>query len=245
MLLRRINLHLKQQNWTAVILDFLVVVLGIVVGLQITDWNEQRKDNAKEQQYLSQIYRDFGVNIEKANALVAHHDERVNDSMYAISKIIKQKPQDDEEAERFKWAVLTLKQRPPLMLEMGGYNALIAAGDFALIRDNELRNLFIRIDSAITTDKEMLDIFAGQDWNEQDQLRIGKTLPHPSGRGLAFEVDYDYVANHPQSLSVFSAWRRSHATLRDYRSYLAKLFTDARERIKVVNNQPSDTENSQ
>lgn len=43
MLLRRVTKHVNDQNWLAVGLDFFVVVLGLVVGLQITNWNEDRK----------------------------------------------------------------------------------------------------------------------------------------------------------------------------------------------------------
>jgi len=37
MILRRVIAHVKAQNWTAVALDFLIVV----VGLRVSNWNEQ------------------------------------------------------------------------------------------------------------------------------------------------------------------------------------------------------------
>ena len=36
MILRRVIEHVKQQEWTAVFLDFLIVVIGVFVGLQAT-----------------------------------------------------------------------------------------------------------------------------------------------------------------------------------------------------------------
>lgn len=44
MLLRRITQHIKDQNWVAVTLDFLIVVAGILIAFQVTNWNEQRAD---------------------------------------------------------------------------------------------------------------------------------------------------------------------------------------------------------
>ena len=44
MLLRRITEHVKDQNWFAVVLAFLIVVLGILIAFQITNWNETRRD---------------------------------------------------------------------------------------------------------------------------------------------------------------------------------------------------------
>ena len=42
MILRRITKHVKDQNWFAVALDFIIVVLGVFIGLQISNWNDAR-----------------------------------------------------------------------------------------------------------------------------------------------------------------------------------------------------------
>jgi hypothetical protein len=46
MLIRRVSEHFKQQNWIAVFLDLLVVILGIVIAMKATDyaneWNERK-----------------------------------------------------------------------------------------------------------------------------------------------------------------------------------------------------------
>lgn len=47
MLLRRVSEHVKAQNWTAVGLDFLVVIIGILIAFQITSWNENRQAREK------------------------------------------------------------------------------------------------------------------------------------------------------------------------------------------------------
>ena len=39
MLLGRVIAHVKAQNWTAVALDFLIVVMGVFIGLQVSNWN--------------------------------------------------------------------------------------------------------------------------------------------------------------------------------------------------------------
>ena len=44
MLFRRVLQHVKEQNWTAVALDFVIVVVGGFVGLQVSNWNEAQSD---------------------------------------------------------------------------------------------------------------------------------------------------------------------------------------------------------
>jgi len=42
MRLRSLTKHIRDQNWFAVALDFFIVVVGILIAFQITNWNEAR-----------------------------------------------------------------------------------------------------------------------------------------------------------------------------------------------------------
>jgi len=42
MILRRVTEHVKAQNWLAVGIDFLIVVVGVFIGIQVANWNEGR-----------------------------------------------------------------------------------------------------------------------------------------------------------------------------------------------------------
>lgn len=46
MILRSLNKHVKDQNWFAVGLDFLIVVFGVFIGLQVGNWNDAVRDRA-------------------------------------------------------------------------------------------------------------------------------------------------------------------------------------------------------
>ena len=52
---------MKDQNWFAVFLDFFIVVVGILIAFQITEWNEGRQDRAEEYRVLHALKE----NIEK------------------------------------------------------------------------------------------------------------------------------------------------------------------------------------
>lgn len=55
MLLRRITQHVKDQNWFAVALDFVIVVSGVFIGIQVNNWNAQRVEQSLEREYLSRL----------------------------------------------------------------------------------------------------------------------------------------------------------------------------------------------
>ncbi len=39
MILSRVIEHMRHQHWTTVFPDFVTVVLGVFIGLQVTNWN--------------------------------------------------------------------------------------------------------------------------------------------------------------------------------------------------------------
>lgn len=67
MLLRRITEHVKAQNWFAVFLDFLIVVIGVFIGIQVANWNSERADRGLRAEYLNQISSDLNSDLDEAN----------------------------------------------------------------------------------------------------------------------------------------------------------------------------------
>tara|TARA_R110000744_G_scaffold155305_3_gene270543 strand:- start:1755 stop:2495 length:741 start_codon:yes stop_codon:yes gene_type:complete len=65
MILRRVIAHVKNQEWTAIAIDFLIVVLGVFVATQVASWNETRKGKELEQQYLMRLHGEVSVLIEE------------------------------------------------------------------------------------------------------------------------------------------------------------------------------------
>lgn len=61
MILRRIKAHVEKENWFAVFLDFCIVVIGVFVGLQVANWNENLSEDRRERAYLERLDKEFDV----------------------------------------------------------------------------------------------------------------------------------------------------------------------------------------
>ena len=61
MLLRSITKHVREQNWFAVGLDFFIVVVGILIAFQITNWSETRNERKLESEYMALLARDIAT----------------------------------------------------------------------------------------------------------------------------------------------------------------------------------------
>ena len=68
MLLRRITPHVKDQNWFAVGLDFFIVVVGVFIGLQVSNWNEARSERQLKGYYLERLQSDLTETIDYLSA---------------------------------------------------------------------------------------------------------------------------------------------------------------------------------
>ena len=40
MILRRVIAHVRRQEWIAIAIDFVIVVVGVFVGIQVSNWNQ-------------------------------------------------------------------------------------------------------------------------------------------------------------------------------------------------------------
>ena len=63
MLLRRVIEHVRTQNWTGVGIDFVIVVVGVFVGLQAQQWAETQADRNRENDYLVALAKDVREDI--------------------------------------------------------------------------------------------------------------------------------------------------------------------------------------
>jgi len=76
MILRRVIEHVRNQHWTAVFIDFAIVVLGVVIGLQVNNWNEARRDRARELAYLQGIAADLDESIVSIQKSIGYSNDR-------------------------------------------------------------------------------------------------------------------------------------------------------------------------
>lgn len=77
MLLRRITESLRSQNWTAVCLDLAIVILGIFLGMQVSQWYENRQEIALADSILDRLQAEFDEISAQATAAVRFHQDEI------------------------------------------------------------------------------------------------------------------------------------------------------------------------
>ncbi|MEM1379777.1 MAG: hypothetical protein AAGH41_04040 [Pseudomonadota bacterium] len=59
MILRRLTEHVRTQNWLAVALDFLIVVVGVFIGIQVSNENDARAGRQLGESYIERLRHDL------------------------------------------------------------------------------------------------------------------------------------------------------------------------------------------
>ena len=66
MLLRSVTQHVREQNWTAICIDLVIVVVGVFIGIQVSNWNEERESRDSERAFVETVRDDIAQNIKDA-----------------------------------------------------------------------------------------------------------------------------------------------------------------------------------
>ncbi|PHS35850.1 MAG: hypothetical protein COA91_12770 [Robiginitomaculum sp.] len=96
MLLRSVTKHVKDQNWFAVALDFFIVVAGILIAFQITNWNEGRVLKKRTNALIERLEADFGRDVLSAISIHNYHKQVYADALLVLNDITGREPMSDE-----------------------------------------------------------------------------------------------------------------------------------------------------
>ena len=77
MILRRIIAHFRKQEWTAIAIDFVIVVAGVFVGIQVSNLNAARELRVSEKSHLAQLRDEVGANVRLLDAHQSYTRELV------------------------------------------------------------------------------------------------------------------------------------------------------------------------
>lgn len=123
--------------------EILLVVVGILIALQINNWNEERKDRLKEIQLLEQLKEEYNSNLNQLNEKIKIRNAAIK-SAYKLLKLI------DNPINIIADSVL-------LNLGRSGYrptfdpisNDLISSGKLSLIQNEKLKRLLTSWESNV------------------------------------------------------------------------------------------------
>ncbi len=134
--------------------EIILVVIGILIALQINNWNENRKNSNKENAILTNIHKEFQQNRKQLDSVVAQHRISHSNSTKIIKLFpIKSKPKPavlDSLSFQLFWSYAGATFNP----SQTSINALASTSSFDIIKNGTLRDLLISWNDLITDYQE-------------------------------------------------------------------------------------------
>lgn len=129
MLLRRIIAHFRKQEWTAIGIDFAIVVIGVFIATQVADWSAGEADKRRGRVYLTQLTADMEQDKRGLEWIHDYYDE-VYEGAVRANALLEQPNPDPRElvisayrgTEYMYYATTT-----------STWNQIVSSGDMALI----------------------------------------------------------------------------------------------------------------
>ncbi len=139
MLFRRVAKHVRDQNWTAVALDFIIVVAGVFIGIQLGNWNEAQQDRREERSALVRMHEEV-IALTSEFSEVADEEARVRSALYDARSVLlgltKRRPLTPWECQAIS------RSDAPLLPEVSVaiVDELVSSGRLDLLTDPGIRS---------------------------------------------------------------------------------------------------------
>jgi len=137
MVLRRFRGHVAEHNWFAVAIDFLVVVAGVFVGLQASNWNQARLDRAQGRQYRAMLVDDLRANLKNLALRKRYYSWVRSEALKTLAAL--DRPESALDSQ-FLVDAYQGTQILPWSLKRNTYDQIIAGGKIAELGDAGLQD---------------------------------------------------------------------------------------------------------
>jgi hypothetical protein len=207
MLLRRVIEHVRDQNWTAVGIDFVIVVIGVFVGIQVANWNSERETSQKAAIFTERLKADLREEAWGYQFLIEYSRDVVANAETAVDTLSGRTTLSNEALLVAAYRATQYKQRTR---RRATYDELISTGTIGLIRDQMLRDTTMRLYNIPTIDNAVREGMQSRS-REAFRMRIpnhvqgalsrdcgDRTIDIGDYQGIADNLDYPCKLDLPQ-----------------------------------------------
>lgn len=136
MILRSVMKHVREQNWVAVFLDFLIVVVGVFIGLQVANWNDERKARIELSAALQNLAQEISNTAARREDQVRYQRRAMFRYELLLALLDGEKLTEDQKSDAF--TAVMLPNPPP---EPSRYETLYELQNSGRLKDIPSREL--------------------------------------------------------------------------------------------------------
>lgn len=169
MILRRLSQSLKEQNWTAIIIEFVLLVTGVFLGIQVSNWNAERETRQKSAIFTARLMTDLQVEAWAYQYLIEYQRDVQANARRALDGFDGSQPLSDEQ---LVIAAYRATQYESQDRHRATYDELVSTGTIGLITNQKMRETAMMVYATTLIDQTL-------DEGKQSEYRLifRRTLP--------------------------------------------------------------------
>ncbi len=134
-MLKRIVRYLNALDWNAIAIEFLIVAAGVLMGIQVSNWNGGRLDKARVDQQLASLRTE----LEGNRGTIKRYQQQVESQLGDIAALERTFDRPDSRDAPIDGKLMNVFRISSLILETSAYNELTETGSFRYV-DPEIRS---------------------------------------------------------------------------------------------------------
>lgn len=161
LILRRLAQAFRQQNWFALALELVIVVIGIFIGLEANDWNQKRLERESDQRALALFVDELQLMLEEARIDLRYATASMQDLSSGTEIALKCDASTEERARLAAAIGSTLNWRVP-DVRPSGLAEIGDSGTLARLGNPDLSRAVGSIHQSIKTIDDSMNFIAPQ-----------------------------------------------------------------------------------
>lgn len=138
--------------------EIVLVVIGILIALQVNNWNSDRLQRASSQQYLTKLTQELELMLQAYNDRRPFVEASLQEAREALQHLEKCGP-EDENADAFINTMLSHQTMMKYTEIRNTYDEMISAGAFSGIEDTQIKTQVFRAYNILAAAQEQIDYF--------------------------------------------------------------------------------------
>ena len=143
MILARLSRAVREQNWFAVVLEFVIVIAGVVIGFQITAWNAERTARIQEAVILANLEEDFQTLVSDIDEVIERTFAIARNATVVVEAIDSGVVPDDR-IDQFEEGLISLVWAAQVPQSPSTLQELVSSGGLSRLSDADLRAALAR-----------------------------------------------------------------------------------------------------
>ena len=176
MILRRFIQHFKHQKWTAIGIELVIVVLGVFIGTQVSNWNQKLSTDQTAAAFTVRLKADLRGEEWDYQILTTYNREVLENADRAVNALDGNATLSDEALLVSAYRATQYRQR---ISNRSTYDELISTGTISLIRDRGLREAAMQHYNLTAT-----DYLLRESMNSRYREAFRMTVPNDVQRAL-------------------------------------------------------------